>query len=53
MIKICSQAVNIPVKIICEESIKKGIFPEIWKKTNVVSVHKKEGKIFFKKLPSY
>ena len=30
MIKICSESVTIPLKIIFEESLKKGIFPEIW-----------------------
>ena len=48
MAKICSESVTIPLKIIFEESLKKGIFPEIWKKANVVPVHKKEGKILIK-----
>ena len=38
MIKICSESVTMPLKIIFEESLKKGIFPEIWKKANVVPV---------------
>ena len=42
MIKICSESVTIPLKIIFEESLKKGIFPEIWKKANVVPIHKKD-----------
>ena len=33
MIKICSESVTIPLKIIFGESLKKGIFPEIWKKS--------------------
>ena len=44
MINVCSESVNIPLKIIFEESLKKGIFPEIWKKANVVRIHKKEDK---------
>ena len=48
MIKICSESVTIPLKIIFEESLKKGIFPEIWKKANVVPIHKKEDKTFIK-----
>ena len=44
VIKICSQSVTIPLKVIFEESLKKGIFPEIWKKANVVPIHKKEDK---------
>ena len=48
MIKICSESVTIPLKIIFEESLKKGIFPEIWKKANVVPIHKKEDKTLIK-----
>ena len=48
MIKTCSESVTIPLKIIFEESLKKGIFPEIWKKANVVPIHKKEDKTLIK-----
>ena len=51
MIKICSESVTIPLKIILQESIKKGIFPEIWKKANVVPIHKKEDKNLMKNRP--
>ena len=33
MIKICNESVTIPLKI---------IFPDIWKKGNIIPVHKKE-----------
>ena len=46
MIKICSESITLPLKIIFQESLKKGKFPEIWKKANVVPVHKKEDKTF-------
>ena len=52
MMKICSESVTIVLKIILEESLKKGIFPEIWKKANVVPIHKKRQN-FNKKLPPY
>ena len=45
MIKICRESVPIPLKIIFEESLKKGIFPQIWKKANVVPIHKKKTKL--------
>ena len=32
MIKICSQSLILPLKIIFEHSLKKGKFPKIWKK---------------------
>ena len=44
MIKICNESVTIPLKIIFEESLKKGIFPDIWKKGNIIPAHKKEDK---------
>ena len=48
MIKICSQSLTLPLKNILEHSIKKGKFPEIWKKANVVPVHKREDKMLVK-----
>ena len=50
MIKICSQSLTLPLKIIFEHSLKKGKFPEISKKANVVPVHKKEDKMLVKML---
>ena len=48
MIKICSQSLILPLKIIFEHSLKKGKFPEIWEKANIVPVHKKEDKMLAK-----
>ena len=42
----CSESITLPLKIIFQESLKKGKFQEIWKKANVVPVHKKEDKTF-------
>ena len=39
---------TLPLKIIFEHSLKKGKFPKIWKKANVVPVHKKEDKMLVK-----
>ena len=41
MMKIFSQSLILPLKIIFEDSLKKGKFPKIWKKANVVPAHKK------------
>ena len=46
MIKICSELIILPLKIISQESLKKGKSPEIWKKAYVVPGHKKEDKTF-------
>ena len=48
MIKICGQSLILPLKIIFKHSLKKGKFPKIWKKANVVPVHKKEDKMLVK-----
>ena len=42
MIKICNESITIPLKIIFDESLKNGVFPEIWKRAYVVPVHKKD-----------
>ena len=44
MIKICSDSLTAPLRIIFEQSLKKDNYPEIWKKANVVPVHKKDDK---------
>ena len=44
MIKTCDTSLTIPLKIVSEESLKKGIFPKIWKKGNIIPAHKKEDK---------
>ena len=48
MIKIWSQSLTLPLKIIFKHSLKKVEFPEIWKKANVVPVHKREDKMLVK-----
>ena len=48
MIKTCSASLTVPLKIIFEQSLKEGRFPAIWKKANVVPVHKKEEKYLLK-----
>ena len=52
MIKICSQSLILLLKTIFEHSIKKGKFPEEWKKANVVPEKKKRQNVG-KKLSSY
>ena len=48
MVKICDESIAYPLKIIFETSLKCGIFPDKWKKANVVPVHKKESKNILK-----
>ena len=42
MIKICNELVTIPLKIFFEESLRKGILSDIWKKGNIIPAHRKE-----------
>ena len=48
MIKFCEESITMPLKIIFEESLKCGVFPEIWPKVNVFPVHNKEDKTLVK-----
>ena len=44
MIKLCDKALVFPLKLIFENCLRKGVFPEKWKIANVVPVHKKNEK---------
>ncbi len=46
MIKICDWTLVGPLKLIFEACLVHGIFPETWKRANVVPVHKKNSKNF-------
>ena len=44
MIKICDSALVKPLSIIFSNCLRTGTFPYIWKKSNVIPIHKKNGK---------
>ena len=44
IIKICSESLTAPLRVIFKQSLKEGRFLKIWKKVNVVTVHNKEDK---------
>ena len=44
MIKICDKAILEPLSMIYKNCIDTGIFPDSWKKSNIVPVHKKGDK---------
>ena len=44
MIKVCEKAILEPRSIIYKNCIGTGIFPDSWKKSNIVPVHKKGDK---------
>ena len=44
MIKVCDSALVVPLKITFMSCLRDGTFPNIWKRANVVPVHKKNEK---------
>ena len=44
MVKICDDSIKKPLSIIYKNCIKTGIYPNAWKKSNIVLVHKKGDK---------
>ena len=44
MIQLCGDSILPPLKIIFESAINASIFPDLWKKGNIIPVHKKESK---------
>ena len=52
MIKLCSELITLPLKINFQESPKKRKLTEMWKKANVVPVHKKRRQNSYNKLAS-
>ena len=48
IIKTCGDAITFPLKLIFKSMINEGVFPDDWKKSNVVPVHKKESKNLIK-----
>ena len=48
MIKACGNLISFPLKLIFKSMINEGVFPEDWKKGNVVPIHKKESRNLIK-----
>ena len=44
MVKLCGEHMSVPLKIIFENILETGIFPDQWKEANVTPVHKKNDK---------
>ena len=42
MIKMCGESLALPLKMIFEVALNDGVFPDDWKKGNIVPVHKKD-----------
>ena len=45
MIKNFGESICKPLEIIFQSCIELGLFPELWKKANIIPIHKKNEKI--------
>ena len=48
MIKLWGKAIAIPLKLIFRSMLEEGVFPDDWKKSNVVPIHKRDSKNLIK-----
>ena len=48
MLKLSSKSILKPLKLLFENCLRTGIFPDQWKKANIVPIHKKGDKQLFK-----
>ena len=53
MIQPSAKSIVLPLKLLFKTILEVGTFPEEWKKSNVVPIHKKEYKNLIKKLSTY
>ena len=44
MLKLCNESISKPLTLLYKNCLNQGIFPDIWKKANVIPVHKKNDK---------
>ena len=48
MIKLCGKTIAIPLKLIFRSMLEESVFPDDWKKSNVVPIHKRDSKNLIK-----
>ena len=48
MIKLCGKAIVDPLRILFLSFLEEGVYPDDWKKSKVVPIHKKESKNLIK-----
>ena len=46
MIKMCDESIVFPLKLIFESALKFGVYPDKWKKANVIPGHKRKANIY-------
>ena len=40
MLKVCDEAIVLPLKLICTNCLEKGVYPNLWKKANVLRTYR-------------
>ena len=48
MIKVCGKTIAIPLKLIFRSMLEESVFPNDWKKSNVVQIHKRNSQNLIK-----
>ena len=48
MVKLCGKSIVLPLNLIFQSILNDGVFPDDWKKSNVVPCHKKDSKNLIK-----
>ena len=48
MIQLCGKAIVEPLRILFLSFLEEGVYPDDWKKSNIVPFHKKESKNLIK-----
>ena len=48
MIQLCGKEIILPLQLLFKSMLEEGIFPDEWRKSNVVPVHKKQSTNFMK-----
>ena len=53
MIRICDKSLIKPLMLIFKKSIRSSCYPDIWKKSNIIPVHKRNDKRLVKTIAQY
>ena len=49
IMKLCGKTIAIPLRLIFQSMLEEGVFPDDWKQSNVVPIHKRDSKNLIKK----
>ena len=46
IVKECADVLAVPIEIICDSSVRSGVFPTVWQRANVIQAHKRGPKAY-------